>query len=104
MTQPKNPMDLLGSLFLAPQQLFTQFAPMAEVIPAADLAQWAEVSQKLQALWLEFQAEQASASMTKLPAMLSDPGGFAGIMQGWLAALPYNRFWSHKKAIGINRC
>lgn len=88
MTQPKNPMDLLGSLFLAPQQLFTQFAPAAEVIPAADLAQWAEVSQKLQALWLEFQAEQAAAAMTRLPAILSDPGGFAGIMQGWLKALP----------------
>lgn len=97
MTQPKNPMDLLGNLFLAPQQLFAQFAPAADVIPAADLAQWAEVSQKLQALWLEFQGEQASAAMHKLPAMLSDPGGFAGIMQGWLAALPLAKPETQKK-------
>ena len=81
-------MDLLGSLLQAPQQLFAQFPHADQVMPAADFAQWAEVSQKLQALWLEFQSEQAATAMHKLPAMLSDPGGFAGIMQGWLAALP----------------
>ena len=81
-------MDLLGSLLQAPQQLFAQFPHADQVMPAADFAQWAEVSQKLQALWLEFQSEQAATAMHKLPAMLSDPGGFAGIMQGWLQALP----------------
>ncbi|HEX4847012.1 MAG TPA: class I poly(R)-hydroxyalkanoic acid synthase [Novosphingobium sp.] len=74
-------------------------------MPAADLAQWTQVMQRLQALWLEFQNEQAGGALAKLPEMLSDPGGFAGIMQGWLKALPLanpatqQRMWEDSQAL-----
>jgi polyhydroxyalkanoate synthase subunit PhaC len=88
MTEPHNPAELLTQLFTAPQQLFSQFVPNAAAVPTGDLAQWADVTQRLQAMWFDFQREQAAGAAGKLPALLSDPGNFAGIMQGWLKALP----------------
>ncbi|MEN9931615.1 MAG: class poly(R)-hydroxyalkanoic acid synthase [Pseudomonadota bacterium] len=97
MTQPKDPMELLGTLLTAPQQLFSQFTPDAQAIGAPDLAQWADISQRLQALWLEFQSEQATGVMARLPALMADPAGFAAIMQGWLKALPLTNPDTQKK-------
>lgn len=97
MTQPKDPMELLGTLLTAPQQLFSQFTPDAQGIGAPDLAQWADISQRLQALWLEFQSEQATGVMARLPALMADPAGFAAIMQGWLKALPLTNPDTQKK-------
>ena len=88
MAETPDPTELLTRLFTAPQQLFTQFAPGAEGASGADMAQWADVAQRMQAMWLDFQREQAAGALGKLPALLSDPGNFAGIMQGWLKALP----------------
>jgi len=88
MAETPDPTELLTRLFTAPQQLFTQFAPGAEGASGADMAQWADVAQRMQAMWLDFQREQAQGAIGKLPALLSDPGNFAGIMQGWLKALP----------------
>lgn len=105
MTQPPDPTALLGQLFTAPQQLFSQFIPGDAAMPAGDLAQWGDVAQRLQALWLDFQREQAEGAMAKLPAMLSDPGSFAGIMQGWIKALPLTnpetqkRMWEDSLAL-----
>ncbi|MBN8501635.1 MAG: class I poly(R)-hydroxyalkanoic acid synthase [Sphingomonadales bacterium] len=105
MTQPQDPADLLGALFTAPQQLFQQFVPQAGEVPSGDLAAWGAVSQRLQSMWLEFQAEQAAGAMAKLPAVLSDPAGFTGIMQGWLKALPLTspetqqRLWNDSLAL-----
>ncbi|MFO1255455.1 MAG: class I poly(R)-hydroxyalkanoic acid synthase [Sphingomonadaceae bacterium] len=70
-----------------------------------DLTQWTAAAQRLQALWLDFQREQASSSGGKLPMLLADPRNFAGIMQGWIKALPLGnpesqkRFWEDSLAL-----
>ena len=88
MTQPKDPAQLLEALFSAPQQLFAQFVPNAAAVPTGDLEQWSKVAQRLQTMWLAFQAEQIERASAKLPGTLADPGQFGAIMQGWLKALP----------------
>lgn len=117
MTDKSNPADLAGmftGLFqqqaeLA-QQMFGQLAPATaaagEDEAVGDLAQWASVAQRLQTLWLDFQREQASQAAGKLPSLLlADPGNFAGIMQGWLKALPLSspetqkRMWDESMAL-----
>ncbi|MFM5922835.1 MAG: PHA/PHB synthase family protein [Novosphingobium sp.] len=92
-----DPATLLTQLFTAPQQLFTQLVPDGEAAAGTDLAQWASVSQRLQGLWLDFQREQATGALGKLPAMLGDPSSMAGIMQGWLKALPLANPETQKK-------
>ncbi|HCF24842.1 MAG TPA: class I poly(R)-hydroxyalkanoic acid synthase, partial [Novosphingobium sp.] len=105
MTQPPDPTALLGQLFTAPQQLFSQFTPGEGGKPGGDLAQWTDVAQRLQAMWFDFQREQAEGAMARLPAMLSDPASFAGIMQGWLKTLPLTnpetqkRMWEDSLAL-----
>ncbi len=97
----EHPGDILAAMMAAPQQLFSQFMPGGEANGPAvgDLAQWDQVAQRMQALWQEFQREQAAAAQGKLPMLFADPGNFAGIMQGWLKALPLTqpeaqkRFW-----------
>lgn len=117
MTDKSNPADLAGmftGLFqqqaeLA-QQMFGQLAPATaaagEDEAVGDLAQWASVAQRLQALWLDFQREQASQAAGKLPSLLlADPGNFTGIMQSWLKALPLSspetqkRMWEESMAL-----
>jgi polyhydroxyalkanoate synthase subunit PhaC len=88
MTQHRDPAAFFTQLFSAPQQLFSQLVPQADLVPTPDLAQWAQVSQRLQAMWFEFQQDQAQGALAKLPAMFADPESFAGIMQGWVKALP----------------
>jgi polyhydroxyalkanoate synthase subunit PhaC len=105
MTQPKDPAELLNAMFTAPQQLLSQLVPGGAEMPAGNLAQWADVSQRLQAMWFDFQRDQTAGAMAKLPAMFSDPAGFAGIMQGWLKALPLTnpdtqkRMWEDSMAL-----
>jgi polyhydroxyalkanoate synthase len=105
MTQPKDPAELFGALFSAPQQLFNQFMPYAADVPTGDLQHWADVAQRLQTMWLEFQGEQMAGAAGKLPAMLTDPSQFGGIMQGWLKALPLvnpetqQRLWDDSMAL-----
>ena len=105
MTQPKDPAELLSAMFTAPQQLFSQFMPAGGELPSGDLAQWTDVSQRLHKLWFDFQQGQAEGAMAKLPAMLADPGSFAGIMQGWFKALPLanpetqKRMWEDSLAL-----
>ena len=87
------------------QQFLAQAAPelaaAGEDQAMGEMAQWASVAQRLQAMWTQFQQEQAGDLAGKLPGMLlADPGNFSGIMQGWLKALPLTapetqqRFWS----------
>ena len=95
------PNDIFAAMLQAPQQLFSQFLPGAAAdgsAPAAgDLAQWASVAQRMQSMWFDFQRDQAAAGSTKWPAMLSEPGGFATIMQGWIKALPLAQPDTQKK-------
>lgn len=98
-----TPENLMAAMLQAPQQLFAQFMPevaaAGEDQAVGDLAQWTGVTQRLQAMWADFQREQFAAASGKLPMLFADPGNFAGIMQGWLKMLPLSnpetqkRFW-----------
>ncbi|WP_374527154.1 PHA/PHB synthase family protein [Novosphingobium sp.] len=91
---------LFDAMFKAPQQLFGQFMAgegASAASGAADLAQWAGVAQRLQQMWFEFQQQQAAQATSNLPKVFSDPGNFAGIMQGWLKALPFSNPDTQKK-------
>ncbi|HVR91951.1 MAG TPA: class I poly(R)-hydroxyalkanoic acid synthase [Novosphingobium sp.] len=80
----------IADLFKVPQQLFAQFAPQitGKEPSAADLSQWAENGGRLQAMWLEFQQEQALKAMQNPPALLTDPAGWLNLAQGWFGMLP----------------
>lgn len=86
---PADPGELLAAMFQAPQRLFAQFAvPSQDEGSTSDLAQWSTVAQRLQAMWLEFQRDQAAATAGRAPEILGGLGNFAQIMQGWLKVLP----------------
>ena len=96
------PGDVLTAMLKTQQELFSQFMPgdaaATGTAPAAgDLAQWTSVAQRLQAMWFEFQRNQTASASAKWPAMLSDPGGFAAIMQGWVKAFPLTQPETQKK-------
>ncbi len=113
MTETKSPFDTPADAFAmmlqAPQELFAQLMPgvaaAGEDETVGDMAQWASVSQRLQAMWLEFQSEQAASAASKLPSALMDPGNWAGILQGWMKALPLSnpetqkRLWEESLAL-----
>ena len=96
------PGDVLTAMLKTQQELFSQFMPGDAAAPgtapsADDLAQWTSVAQRLQAMWFEFQRNQTASASAKWPAMLSDPGGFAAIMQGWVKAFPLTQPETQKK-------
>jgi polyhydroxyalkanoate synthase subunit PhaC len=96
----ESPADLLADLMArqaeAAQALWGQFAapdgPAAPVDPA-DAARWVEVAQKLQAMWLEFQSDQAMKAVSGEGAMaqMADPSRWLAMMEGWYARLPMAR-------------
>lgn len=93
---------MFDAMFTAPQQLFAKFMPgvaaAGEDEAMGDFAQWASVAQRLQALWLDFQRDQAAQSVVKLPeAVFADPGNWLGVMQGWLKALPLAKPETHQR-------
>ena len=55
---------------------------------SAALVQWASVAQRLQTMWIDFQRDQAAQMAQKAPALLSDPGNWLGLAQGWLKQIP----------------
>ena len=69
-----NPADAFAQMLKGPQQLFAQLMPGAaaagEDEAVGDAAQWAANAQRLQALWLDFQAQQAAAAADKLQTFL----------------------------------
>lgn len=101
--------ELFEAMLRAPQQLFTQimpdFAKGVESPLPADFSQWSGATQRMQAAWLDFQREQANAAANRLPSVLGDPGGWLGIVQGWLKALPLcnpetqKRLWEDSLAL-----
>ncbi|MFC0590182.1 PHA/PHB synthase family protein [Novosphingobium aquiterrae] len=107
--QSSDPADFLAEMANAPRRLLAQFMAAAgagdETPGAADLAKWAETTQRLQGLWFDFQREQMAGAAQKLPAMLAEPGGWMGMMQGWLGALPLakpdvqKRLWEDSMAL-----
>ena len=85
--------DLLGTLIqtqtAAVTQLLGQFMPTAPG-NAADTAHWMDVGQRLQSMWLDFQADQASRA-TKPPAHFADPAKWLATVEGWYRQMPLAR-------------
>jgi polyhydroxyalkanoate synthase subunit PhaC len=90
-----EPTELFEAMFRAPQQLFAQLMPgmaaAGEDEALGDLSQWSAASQRMQNAWFDFQREQAVTTGNALPSMLSDPGGWLGMAQGWLGS--QQQFW-----------
>jgi len=55
----------------------------------ADLTHWAGVAQRMQALWLEFQAEQAAKSPAATGQLFSDPAKWLELVDGWYSQMPF---------------
>ena len=53
---------------------------------AADLEQWSAVAQRLQAMWADFQAEQASAPAAT--RRLTDPAQWLAMVEAWYKRMP----------------
>ncbi|MEN9684213.1 MAG: class poly(R)-hydroxyalkanoic acid synthase [Pseudomonadota bacterium] len=81
--------EIFEAMFRTPQSLFAPFLPGggAGQNAAAPWQQWSAVAARLQQMWAEFQAQHAQNQNAE-PAIFSDPGNFAGVMQGWLKLLP----------------
>lgn len=94
--------DLLNTLIqtqaAAVTQLLGQFLPAtlagkqgdAKAGAAADpidAAHWMDVGQRLQTMWLDFQADQASRAASP-PAHFSDPAKWLATVEGWYRQMP----------------
>ena len=93
--------DILAAMIEAPQKLFTQFMPGGAAAvgapTAGDMAQWTSVAQRMQTMWRDFQQGQAASASAQWPALLTQLGGFAGIMQSWMKMLPLTQPEVQKK-------
>jgi len=69
-------------------QMMRTFLPEAEEAPPGEgqLSQWGESALKLQAMWFEFQRQQAIPDMP-IP-FLANPAEWFGVMQGWFERTP----------------
>jgi polyhydroxyalkanoate synthase len=52
---------------------------------------WTEIMGRLQAMWLDFQTEQAAKLTASTPKSLSDPASWIGMMDGWFKTSPLAR-------------
>ncbi len=100
------PADIFAAMMQSPQQLFSQFLPggganmMAPGLDAtgdSGLAQWTSAAQRMHSTWLEFQRSQPAGAGANWPTMLTEPGGFAAILQSWIKALPLAQPDTQKK-------
>ncbi|MBO9500036.1 MAG: class I poly(R)-hydroxyalkanoic acid synthase [Novosphingobium sp.] len=80
--------EMLRAQGEAARQMLGTFLPeAAEAVPTTEaLSEWGESALKLQAMWLEFQKQQALPAMP-VP-MLADPTQWLGLMQGWFQQMP----------------
>ena len=100
------PADNFAAMMQSPHKLFSQFLPGGEANllasgaganGAGELAQWTSAVQRMQTMWFEFQRGQAASASAKWPALLSEPDGFAAIMQSWMKMLPLAQPDTQKK-------
>lgn len=94
-TEPKAakvPGDILTDMFRLPQQLMAAFAsdaaPAGQTAPVGDMAGWSEAMQQMQTMWAEFQRDMAQAGTGAMPGMVTGPGAWMDLAQGWLKAMP----------------
>ena len=74
-----------GQMIAAPMSLETPLqTPLSD---PADVAQWAQVGQKLQSMWLEFQTSEALKA--EPPKALIDPDAWQKMVEGWYRQMPF---------------
>lgn len=90
--QSFDPSDLIHKMIAfqteAGSKILDQLVPGGGVTfpDAGDLAEWADVTRRLQQMWLEFQREQALGHTPTLP--FADPGKWADFAQDWYRQMP----------------
>jgi len=86
--------DMMNDLLRLTNELTPRL--IGEMLPAAvapltdpkDAAHWGQVAAQLQAMWLEFQSEQALKTAAARPTTLSDPQHWLGVMESWYRQIP----------------
>ncbi|MBX9897939.1 MAG: class I poly(R)-hydroxyalkanoic acid synthase [Qipengyuania sp.] len=68
------------------QQMSTA-VPSARAMAPADMQHWVEVGSKLQGLWFEFMAEQATKPQNAMAYL--DPARWVALAQGWARQMPF---------------
>ena len=84
---------LMSGPFAGAQQMFGQMMPVGQAGPFTDpqdAAHWAEIMGRLQAMWLEFQNEQAMKAAAK-DVNPFDPAQWMPYMQNWYRQMPMAR-------------
>ena len=90
----EGPAKMVQAFFAPWMQMASQMGretgapvPGAAILAPADIQHWAEVGTKLQGLWLQFVAEQA----TKPPNSMAylDPTRWIALTQGWARQMPF---------------
>ncbi len=89
--------DLLVQQSQAAVALWNQLVPGAfiETSDPADAARWAEVARRLQAMWVDFQSEQALKS-AEAPAYLADPAQWMALVESWQKQMPLANPENHR--------
>ncbi len=92
MTGDERDPDPFTNLYEAPAKLArAMFAPMAELAGGsaqtpADMQHWIEVGTKLQAMWMEYQTQQAGKPQDMMPYL--DPARWTALAAGWYQQMP----------------
>ena len=87
-------LDVLVNAFRAQSgaviELMTQLMPttQAALAEAGDSAHWTQVMQRLQTMWIEFQADQANRAVNASPANFTDPAKLLALAEGWYRQMP----------------
>jgi len=88
----QNPAEMMQNML---QQFMPGMAPMAPMAGSADMGEWADVSGKLQKMWLEHQAAMAASNEPQLA--LVDPMQWMGAMQNWYSQMPLSEPGTQKQ-------
>jgi polyhydroxyalkanoate synthase subunit PhaC len=81
--------EMLRAQGEAARQMMAAFMPEAAETVSGDeaIAEFGEAARKLEAMWLEFQQQQAIPEMPV--ALFADPAQWLGMMQGWYQQAPW---------------
>ena len=81
--------DMLRAQSEATMQLFGRFLPGTQASPddAAGAQKWADVANRMQAMWLDFQTGQASRA-AQPTAHYSDPAKLIALVESWYRQMP----------------
>jgi polyhydroxyalkanoate synthase subunit PhaC len=81
--------EMLRAQGEAARQMMAAFMPEAAETVSGDeaIAEFGEAATKLEAMWLEFQQQQAIPEMPV--ALFADPAQWLGMMQGWYQQAPW---------------